>query len=250
MWLGACILDRYSLLWNKCYPKRGAFLKFKVTPTHKSILQEILDRLYHHYPSALYLPETCQVVFPTIKKFDYDKFCKLTKKIYPNLQACYDWPGADVNVATSFCLAVTVKSFSKFQDKMAFICERLSLKMNALPTEIYYISTMIYFLSENVVEGIQRFLDYLEDIDCFDYQIHCKEEYLMICYLALIDLNQENEALLAIDWEQEVKRPNHLKMLYEFVQQYAPDKITTHSQYASFAYQIIENHIQKIGEKL
>ena len=43
---------------------------------------------------------------------------------------------------------------------------------------------------------------------------------------------------------------NHLKMLYEFVQQYAPDKITTHSQYASFAYQIIENHIQKIGEKL
>ncbi len=225
-------------------------MKFKVTPSHKSILQEILDRLYSYYPSALYLPETCHVVFPTIKKFDYDKFCKLTKKIYPNLHACYDCPAADVNVATAFCLAVTIKSFSKFQDKMAFICERLSLKMNALPTEIYYISTMIYFLSENVVEGIQRFLDYLEDIACFDYQIRCKEEYLMICYLALIDVNQENGSLLAIDWEQAVKQPNHLKMLYAFVQQYAPDKITTRSQYASFAYQIIDNHIQKIGGKL
>lgn len=225
-------------------------MKFKVTPTNKSILQEILDRLYHHYPYALYLPETCHVVFPTIKKFDYDKFCKLTKKIYPNLHACYDCPAADVNVATAFCLAVTVKSFSKFQDKMAFICERLSLKMNALPTEIYYISTMIYFLSENVVEGIQRFLDYLEDLTCFDYRVRCKEEYLMICYLALIDLNQENKDLLAVDWEKKVKEPNHLKMLYELVQQYAPDKITTRSQYATYAYQIIENHIQKIGDKL
>lgn len=225
-------------------------MKFQVTSKHKSILHEVLDRIYYQYPYALYLPETCQVVFPTIKKFDYDKFFKITKKIYPNLHAFYDWPVADVNVATAFCLAVTVKSFSKFQDKMAFICERLSLKMNALPTEIYYISTMIYFLSENVVEGIQRFLDYLEDIACFEYQIRCKEEYLMLCYLALIDLNQENETLLAIDWEQAVKQSNHLKMLYEFVQQYSPDKIATHSKYAIFAFQIIENHIQKIGEKL
>ncbi|NLL32969.1 MAG: hypothetical protein GX252_06605 [Enterococcus cecorum] len=93
-------------------------------------------------------------------------------------------------------------------------------------------------------------MDYLEDLTCFDYRVRCKEEYLMICYLALIDLNQENKDLLAVDWEKKVKEPNHLKMLYELVQQFSPDKITTRSQYAFFAYQIIENHIQKIGQKL
>ena len=109
---------------------------------------------------------------------------------------------------------------------------------------------IIYLLSDDIVVGYQRFLDLIEYIECLKYQVRCKEEYLMLGYLALIDLSEEDERLLDIDWVKITKAPNHLKTLYNHVQKFHPSNVSCTAKYAEFAYQIIENHIRKIGSKL
>ncbi len=215
-----------------------------------SIAREMAERLKEEYPFAYYVEETCTVISENIRIYNYDRFIVNARKIYKLLHFNYDPIFEDIDVCTAFCISASYANYWKLKDKLDLIVERITPRIEESTRNIYYISCIIYLLSDDIVVGYQRFLDLIEYIECLKYQVRCKEEYLMLGYLALIDLSEEDERLLDIDWVKITKAPNHLKTLYNHVQKFHPSNVSSTAKYAEFAYQIIENHIRKIGSKL